>query len=262
MIGDVRLVVGTFEGPAMLQDLANRIRLQREKRGLKQHDIAHALQVSPQAVSKWERGENAPDIILLVPLAKLLGVSVDWLLGSYATRDLDVFEATVLVSGVQGARHKSEQLSPKDFAGWVNACCFQVTEAVLRHDGIPIKYNGPGILCFFSGANHGRRAIRAAIQARQGTAERLKIGIGTGQIYLGSIGHPDYKRPDVIGEPVSIALLAADWAAEHTAAGIACTACTLDATDEGSGGAPPAGKAVEANLPGIEHSVRLIEISL
>ncbi len=244
----------------MLQDLANRIRLQREKRGLKQNDIAHALQVSPQAVSKWERGENAPDIILLVPLATLLGVSVDWLLGSYATRDLDVFEATVLVSGVQGARHRSEQLTPKDFAAWVNACCFQVTEAILRHDGILIKYNGPGILCFFSGANHGQRAILAARQARQGTAERLKIGIGSGPVYLGSIGHPDYKRPDVIGEPVSLALLAADWAAEHTASGIACTACTLAASSEEDGGTLQAGQAVQAELPGIQHPVQLIEI--
>jgi transcriptional regulator with XRE-family HTH domain len=244
----------------MLHDMANRIRLQREKRGLKQNDIAHALQVSPQAVSKWERGENAPDIILLVPLAKLLGVSVDWLLGSYSIKDLDVFEATILVSGVQGARHRSEQLAPRDFAAWVNACCFQVTEAILRYDGIPIKYSGPGILCFFSGANHGRRAICAARQARQGTAERLKIGIGSGSVYLGSIGHPDYRRPDVIGEPVSIALLAADWAAEHTASGIACTACTVAPADPGDAEALPAGPPIQAELPGIQHLVGLIEI--
>ncbi len=97
----------------MLQDLAGRIRLQREKRGLKQNDIAHALQVSAQAVSKWERGENAPDIILLVPLAKLLGVSVDWLLGSYAARDLDVFDATVLVSGVRARGTRANSCRPR-----------------------------------------------------------------------------------------------------------------------------------------------------
>lgn len=244
----------------MLRDLGARIRLQREKRGLKQNDIAHALQISPQAVSKWERGENAPDIILLVPLAKLLGVSVDWLLGSYSTKDLDVFEATVLVSGVQGARRKSEQLGPKNFAAWINAYCFQVTEAILRHDGIPIKYHGPGILCFFSGANHGERAIRAALNAREIAAEKIKVGIGSGPIYLGSIGHPDYKKPDVIGEPVSIALLAADWAAESTASGIACTVATLEAVSEQGGPQLPVGRPAEVNLPGIKHAVRLVEV--
>lgn len=244
----------------MLQDLGARIRLQREKRGLKQNDIAHALQISPQAVSKWERGENAPDIILLVPLAKLLGVSVDWLLGSYSTKDLEVFQATVLVSGVQVARHKSEELAPKSFATWINAYCFQVTEAVLRHDGIPIKYHGPGILCFFSGAGHSERAIRAALHAREIAAEKIKVGIASGEVYLGSIGHPDYKRPDVIGEPVSIALLAADWAAEHTGSGVVCTSSSLEAIEEEPRRSIPIGKTVEASLPGIKHPVKLVEL--
>ena len=64
----------------LLDDLARKIRSQREKRGLKQQDIANALNVSPQAVSKWERGENAPDIGVLAPLSRILGVSTDWLL--------------------------------------------------------------------------------------------------------------------------------------------------------------------------------------
>ncbi|NCQ28719.1 MAG: helix-turn-helix transcriptional regulator, partial [Armatimonadetes bacterium] len=41
----------------ILNELAGRLRQQREKLGLKQLDVANALQVSPQAVSKWERGE-------------------------------------------------------------------------------------------------------------------------------------------------------------------------------------------------------------
>lgn len=254
----------------MLQDLGGRIRLQREKRGLKQNDIAHALQISPQAVSKWERGENSPDIILLVPLAKLLGVSVDWLLGSYSTRDLDVFEATVLVSGVQGARHKSERLSPKNFAAWINAYCFQVTEAILGCDGIPIKYHGPGILCFFSGAGHARRAVRAARRARDMAAEKIKIGIATGEVYLGSIGHPDYQRPDVIGETVSLALLAADWAADHTGGGLVCTVSTLESIRHDGLQEIPSNKTLDADLsagtvhqpdlPGIKQPVELVEI--
>ena len=64
-----------------LSELGNRIRSQREKRSLKQQDVANALDITPQAVSKWERGENAPDVVTLGPLARLLGTSVDWLLG-------------------------------------------------------------------------------------------------------------------------------------------------------------------------------------
>lgn len=53
--------------------------LRREKR-LKQDDLAQMLEVSPQAVSKWENDQTYPDISLLPKLAKILGVSVDELL--------------------------------------------------------------------------------------------------------------------------------------------------------------------------------------
>ena len=60
-----------------------RIRQRREQVGLRQRDIADALQLSAQAVSKWERGENAPDIGILPDLARLLGITTDWLLAGF-----------------------------------------------------------------------------------------------------------------------------------------------------------------------------------
>ena len=63
--------------------VGNRIRQRREQVGLRQRDIADALQLSAQAVSKWERGENAPDIGLLPDLARLLGITTDWLLAGF-----------------------------------------------------------------------------------------------------------------------------------------------------------------------------------
>jgi transcriptional regulator with XRE-family HTH domain len=238
-----------------LRELAQRIRTRREKAHLKQNDLASALQVSPQAVSKWERGENAPDIVQLVPLARLLGVSADWLLGGFA-EDRDVFEATVLASGAIGAREMSEALAPKDFATWTSGVCFPVTEAVLRNDGVPVKYNGPGILCFFSGADHRRRAMLSAIAARTTSAVPLKIGLSTGMVYFGAVGHPDYAQSDIMGQAVSIALLGCDWAAEHTTSGIA--ACC--STAEGQADRRSIGPAQEVMFPGIGHAVAIHEI--
>jgi len=60
--------------------LGNRIAQMRRQKGLKQEDMAEALGVSPQAVSKWENDMNCPDISLLPALAKLLEISVDELL--------------------------------------------------------------------------------------------------------------------------------------------------------------------------------------
>ncbi len=64
----------------MNTSLGKRIAALRKERGLKQDDLARVLEVSPQAVSKWETDQTCPDISLLPELAKLLGVSVDVLL--------------------------------------------------------------------------------------------------------------------------------------------------------------------------------------
>jgi transcriptional regulator with XRE-family HTH domain len=64
----------------MNNTIGKRISALRREKGLKQEDIAQALDVSSQAVSKWENDQSCPDISLLPKLAKLLGVSVDILL--------------------------------------------------------------------------------------------------------------------------------------------------------------------------------------
>lgn len=52
----------------------------REKLGLTQRELADKLCVSDKAVSKWESGRGLPDVSLLEPLGKALGVSVAELL--------------------------------------------------------------------------------------------------------------------------------------------------------------------------------------
>lgn len=54
----------------------------RKQNNMTQAEVAEALHISYQAVSKWERDESLPDITLLQSIAELFQVSVDKLLGT------------------------------------------------------------------------------------------------------------------------------------------------------------------------------------
>ena len=57
-------------------NLGTNISERRKALGMTQEELASNIGVSPQAVSKWETARGLPDITLIEPLAKALGVSV------------------------------------------------------------------------------------------------------------------------------------------------------------------------------------------
>ena len=60
--------------------LGKRIAQYRKEKGLTQEALAQAMNVSAQAVSKWENDQTCPDITSLPQLSRILGVTVDELL--------------------------------------------------------------------------------------------------------------------------------------------------------------------------------------
>lgn len=65
------------------------IRRAREARKLTQEALAEKIFVSSKTVSKWETGLGLPDITLLEPLAKALGISVIELFSGDEIRNLN-----------------------------------------------------------------------------------------------------------------------------------------------------------------------------
>ena len=61
--------------------IGNNIKIIRKQIGLTQEELALHIGVTPQAVSRWENGTGMPDISMVVPLAKTLNVSTDYLFG-------------------------------------------------------------------------------------------------------------------------------------------------------------------------------------
>jgi len=62
----------------------------RKAGNLTQNDVAEKMGVTPQAISKWERGESLPDISLLTDLAKLYGVSVESILNGNEKKEISL----------------------------------------------------------------------------------------------------------------------------------------------------------------------------
>ena len=62
------------------ETLGARLQRMRKQKNLTQDEVAERLNVSPQAVSKWENDQSCPDIMLLPQIADLYGVTTDLLL--------------------------------------------------------------------------------------------------------------------------------------------------------------------------------------
>lgn len=61
--------------------LPENLKKYRILKNLTQEDVAEYLGITPQSVSKWERGESYPDITFLPALANIFETSIDLLIG-------------------------------------------------------------------------------------------------------------------------------------------------------------------------------------
>lgn len=61
--------------------IGERIKQERQNKGVSQAALGEMLQITQQAVAKWERDLSEPDSQMLIKLATFFNVSVDYLLG-------------------------------------------------------------------------------------------------------------------------------------------------------------------------------------
>jgi len=83
----------------------------RKERDMPQSKLADMLNVTRQAVSKWERGEGFPDISILCAVAEIFGVSVDTLINAGGASET---EAAVLSSVAQNQEIAKEVFEDKN----------------------------------------------------------------------------------------------------------------------------------------------------
>ena len=73
-------------------NLGEKLKSLRKEKNISQEKLAQYLNVSFQAVSKWENSSTYPDIELLPELARFFGITVDELLGAEQIDEKKLYE--------------------------------------------------------------------------------------------------------------------------------------------------------------------------
>ena len=97
---------------------AENLRQSRNKRNLTQEELAELLDVSRQAVSKWEQGSGYPEIEKLILIAKELEISLDWLFAEELAKkdDTQVRILPGIVTGLETFASAIECLMDQNFS--------------------------------------------------------------------------------------------------------------------------------------------------
>lgn len=78
----------------MKETFGQRFARLRKSKGYTQEQIADKVNISYQAVSKWENDISSPDISILGELANILGVTIDELLGRVDPNEVKLVDKT------------------------------------------------------------------------------------------------------------------------------------------------------------------------
>mgnify|MGYP000972825992 FL=1 len=154
------------------ETLGRRIARLRLARTATQERLAKELNVSPQAVSKWENDINYPDISLLPDLAHFLGVSVDELLSGAS-------------ASAQESVAAQESTAEKSTAEVVSVAADEPAEIVEE----PTEQDNQGIAAQSSGFSFGKLFGKSMIKVEKNDeadgSKKKGVRLGNGSVKHG-----------------------------------------------------------------------------
>lgn len=151
-------------------NFANNLSLLRRRAGYTQEGLAEAMNVSRQAVSKWESGQTLPEAAALPLLADLLGCTLDQLMREELAPE-------------------SLALLPEDDTEWA---VFERYDkhmnryAILIALGVGLILAGVGIMLSFTGMGMDSGLILLPLL--------LFVGVAVGLFIWGGLSHEDFQR--------------------------------------------------------------------
>lgn len=142
--------------------LADKIITQRKKNGWSQEELAEKMNVSRQAVSKWEAAQTTPDLEKILRLGKLFGVTTDYLLKdeietemfTEAAEEESIRKITLAEANEYLAQRKdaSLKIAIATFLCMVSVIPLLLLSAAAEYASLPITENtavGIGVIALF-----------------------------------------------------------------------------------------------------------------
>lgn len=108
----------------MKVEIGEKIRELRRRNGKTQEDLAKALGVTCQAISRWEAGGGYPDMEILPSIANYFGVSIDTLFGFQSDREKRINEII--------AKIDSYHIKAQSDGNWVEECLGILREGLIE----------------------------------------------------------------------------------------------------------------------------------
>ena len=116
-----------------MNELGNKIAMKRKNLGMTQVEFAEQLSVTRQTVSRWEAGTVMPDIDKIADIARILGVSCDYLLKDEAENEEQAVSGNHLSRLLKNAEGKTVRLN--FFEDAADADLFNVPCTILAFEG-------------------------------------------------------------------------------------------------------------------------------
>jgi adenylate cyclase len=134
----------------------------------------------------------------------------------------ELVPVTVLFSDIRAFTTISERMPPRELLNFLNVYFSGMVESVMAHDGVVDKFIGDAIMAVFGApvphASDALNAVKAALEMRARLAKmnegfrerglpeiRTGIGLHTGEVIAGNMGHVERMEYTVIGDAVNLA---------------------------------------------------------
>lgn len=127
--------------------------------------------------------------------------------------DLTIEKHVILFTDIHDYSIMVHQLGEHQHGDFLQEIYETLGDVIVKYHGEILKYIGDALLCVFP-ADSENEVIQCALELRQAFAgiitrraisheTELEIGISSGTVEVGTIGHPSLRQKDIFGEEVS-----------------------------------------------------------